>query len=302
MMMGGGVQLNPIRLVCGNAGRVMTTTDGINYTLNSTVGTAPILSALIVGNTWLVGNTVGQIYVSTNNGANWALRTSGFASNQIVRALEYSKKLGLYVAAGDGGRIATSPDTITWTQRTSGSTALTYDLEWVESTEQFIAGRNASQDGIRSTDGISWTGFTIFGASSPTTFVKSQALNVIAGHLSTVISTNGGNTFGTDFGGGEVRWDGMFAPDGSNITVGVGLTIRRNGAIVLNAGTGVFFENGITNDGTMFAVGWTGSNTNSTNQPAVAYYSLNNGQNWINANLNLGANTAFTSVSRVRAL
>jgi alpha-tubulin suppressor-like RCC1 family protein len=87
--------------------------------------------------------------VSTNNGASWTPNT-GAGGDKF--GLAFGK--GLFVSVGAGGQIRTSPDGVTWTSRTSGSTAFLDAITY--SNGRFMV---AASNGIHltSTDGITWT-------------------------------------------------------------------------------------------------------------------------------------------------
>ncbi|OIO61399.1 MAG: hypothetical protein AUJ55_00160, partial [Proteobacteria bacterium CG1_02_64_396] len=61
---------------------------------------------------------------------------------------------GLFVAVGDAGRIVTSPDGLTWTPQTSGTTASLRDVTWTGT--QFVA-VGASGALLTSPDGVVWS-------------------------------------------------------------------------------------------------------------------------------------------------
>ena len=69
-----------------------------------------------------------------NLGTNWTIRIPGRTLNYTP---VYATELGIFVAVGASGTILTSPDGITWTARTSGTTNILYGVTW--SGTQFVA-------------------------------------------------------------------------------------------------------------------------------------------------------------------
>lgn len=65
---------------------------------------------------------------------------------------------GVFVATGNGGKIATSPDGITWTTRTSGTTDFLSYVRYVNSLFIIVG---TTTTGYKSPDGITWTPFTL---------------------------------------------------------------------------------------------------------------------------------------------
>ena len=110
------------------------------------------------GSTIIVAvGSAGILYSSTDSGATWSSRTSGFGANTIWN-IGYGN--GLFVAVGASGTMTTSTDGITWTARTAGVAAnalyyVTYQNSlWVA----IGVGANGGTGGIStSTDGITWT-------------------------------------------------------------------------------------------------------------------------------------------------
>ncbi len=64
---------------------------------------------------------------------------------------------GLFVIVGDAGKIATSPDGVTWTARTSGTSQFLYSVRLVNGVLMAV-GSNGTI--LSSTDGINWTART----------------------------------------------------------------------------------------------------------------------------------------------
>ena len=90
----------------------------------------------------------------TEPGRSWTVRIPAQTLNYTPA---YSPELGLFVAVGFSGTILTSPDGITWTTRTSGTTYGLNGVTW--SGTQFVA-VGFSGTILTSLDGITWTSRT----------------------------------------------------------------------------------------------------------------------------------------------
>jgi hypothetical protein len=114
----------------------------------------------------VVAGVSGQLMSSTDSGATFTVRTSGF-STDFINDIAFGN--GVFVAVGNAGKISSSSDGITWTARTAGVAAnaiaaVTYD------NGTFVAvgdGASGGTGGITtSTDGTTWTKRTTPGTSS----------------------------------------------------------------------------------------------------------------------------------------
>ena len=125
---------NNLFIAGGASGTMTTSTDGITWTSRTSAFGSNAINALAYGkNLYVAGGATGTLATSTD-GITWTTRTSGFgtsAINGIAFGLGQfaaagasidngSYSSGLYVAVGATGTLATSPDGITWTTRTSG--------------------------------------------------------------------------------------------------------------------------------------------------------------------------------------
>jgi hypothetical protein len=92
----------------------------------------------------------------------------------------------LYVAAGDQGSIVSSPDGVTWTTRTSGTTVTLYDV--AHGNGRYVA---VGQGGkiLASDDGVAWTP-----ASSP----SSRDLRAVAWHVDRFFAVGGDYSAGAE--------------------------------------------------------------------------------------------------------
>ena len=80
------------------------------------------------------------------------MRTNPFGTN-LVNNIIYTNNL--YIASGSGGKIVTSPDTITWTLQTNPFSTTDNIREIAYGNGLFIVGSESSV--YTSPDGITWT-------------------------------------------------------------------------------------------------------------------------------------------------
>lgn len=107
------------------------------------------------GNSTYVTIVQNKIYKSAT-GTSW-LRVN----NVTVPSGEYNSitfGAGLFVIVGNNGLLFTSPDAVTWTVQTSGTSNRFYDVQFINS-NFFAVGENATV--IQSADGITWATITM---------------------------------------------------------------------------------------------------------------------------------------------
>jgi hypothetical protein len=156
-------------VVVGGSGasRVMTSPDGITWTARTAAA-----ALLWQGVTWspALGLLAACAFSAPNgimtspDGITWTQRT---APNSAYEAIDWSPKLGLFVAVGGAsgvGVVLTSPDGITWTARVAANGNSWEDVIWVADLGLFLAVAsdgvsNAANRIMASPDGISWTGY-----------------------------------------------------------------------------------------------------------------------------------------------
>lgn len=125
---------------------------GINWTVSTTNISTSTVVALIYNNgrfiEYLYDGKIGQSY----DGLNWTL----IGNLPFTRPWDCIYELGIYVVVGDKGNIATSPDGITWTSRTSGVTDGASIISITYGRGIFVA---ATSNGyvLTSPNGITWT-------------------------------------------------------------------------------------------------------------------------------------------------
>lgn len=101
----------------GNAGTMLTSTDGMNWALMVS-GTTNDLWGISCGNgTFVAVGEAGTILTSEDGGV-WVIRASGITNH--LSGITYGN--GTFVAVGEAGTILTSSDGVTWSLRPSGTT------------------------------------------------------------------------------------------------------------------------------------------------------------------------------------
>lgn len=147
--------------------------------------------------------TVGGIRLaySTDDGLTW--NTDSLGTSALVWSAAYSQDLGIFVIGGTGGYIATSPDGITFTQRTAANGSHSYDRHNIACGDgKIIMIDNNSTGGAISTDGINFSSISIGGGTNNAiTYADGMFLTVSAGASSNHrFSYDGTNWFGITFG------------------------------------------------------------------------------------------------------
>lgn len=100
--------------------------------------------------------------ITSANGTSWTDR--GNVTGGSFRSVAYSSALSMFVAVGDNGAIASSPDGVAWTDRTTGAADFR-DIVWDAEHGYFLACGNSAQV-FRSSNGTSWTNLGLGGTLS----------------------------------------------------------------------------------------------------------------------------------------
>lgn len=184
----------------------------VNITLKKPRDTSTVtfISIATDGSTkWVIVGTSGTLYSSTDSGATWTSRTSGFGSSTI-RRVTYAA--GIFVAVGNSGLISTSTDAITWTARTSGFGSSTIlGIDYVNG--YFIATGNDTPNnraGVStSTDAITWT----FRTTPSGSCIPALAATYGNGYY---VVAGQGNTTASMYSTDLVTWTAITATNGYN--------------------------------------------------------------------------------------
>jgi hypothetical protein len=103
-------------------------------------------------------NTLKKICCITNKSFEISANNYNAPNNNIVGIKDcvWASTLNLYVAVGFSGKVMTSPDGITWTQRTAPNQNYLM-ITWSPSLSLFVAVTQVTSSYITSPDGINWT-------------------------------------------------------------------------------------------------------------------------------------------------
>jgi hypothetical protein len=172
---------NGIYILCGNGGRLSTSTDTITWIARTSgFGTSNINATLYANNNYLIFGSGGAISISTDS-IGWTARTTAGAATGILGnpnnggpSAIYANDL--YFICGSSMILLISTDSIVWTQRTTNMSTL--DVRSIaygsDKTEKYVI--SGSSSNIRSsTDTIVWTLRTL--GQSATTVGSLQYFN-----------------------------------------------------------------------------------------------------------------------------
>ena len=154
----------------------------------------------------------------SNNGTTWTELTGQAASAYALNYVAWSPTLGMFVAVGSSGSIFTSYDGYNWTQRTSPTTSnQLYTVKWIAEKSFFLITSNSAGTAnkiLKSTDGITWTGYSSLSTTALSDFDYSPSLDLIVvqvyGASNFITSSDGQNWSSVSVGSGTNRnWDGI---------------------------------------------------------------------------------------------
>lgn len=162
-----------IFVASGDAGKIAYSSNGTTWTLGTGAGTghkqdvawSPELGIFVA----VTATSSGARYRSAD-GINWTL--SGTGGNALY-SITWSSALGIFLAAGQGGRVVTSPDGINWTDQTTNGITQTTVVEYSEYHGVFIASGTGTQFKYNATGTGAWTL-----SAGVTTNSPASALNV----------------------------------------------------------------------------------------------------------------------------
>jgi hypothetical protein len=143
----------------GDGQRVMTSSDGITWTLHTPLGEALSWKSVTFGAGLFVAVSNGNDVVTSSDGITWTRRTPSSRINWW--SVTYGGGLFVAVAgSGAGNRVMTSPDGITWTGRAASITA-----QWTGITfgNGLFVAVGYGDKVMTSPDGVTWTTRTAAG-------------------------------------------------------------------------------------------------------------------------------------------
>jgi hypothetical protein len=143
----------------GDFSSVMTSPDGINWTLRTAASDNKQFSALAFNGTTLVavaGNANATAVMTSADGITWTTRTP--SSNKVWSGVAWNGSVFCAVASSSGtDTVMTSPDGITWTSRTASSDKTWQDIAWSGSVFVAVGSSGTGNRVMTSPDGITWT-------------------------------------------------------------------------------------------------------------------------------------------------
>ncbi len=151
-------------VVVGDAGTVLTTTNGATWTTRS-IASQPNLSSVVALDSGFVATGAAGAIFTSPDAVNWSARDSG-TTDWVYRVRRLN---GLLVAVGQNGLILTSPDGVTWSRATSGTDAWLTDATFADG-RYFVCGTQGTV--LSSTNAVDWvplsliTGKSLYGLAS----------------------------------------------------------------------------------------------------------------------------------------
>ena len=153
-----------------NAALIMTSTDGITWTINTTIATslsAQLMDVVYGGGTWIIAGSTGNRILTSPDGLNWTIGAD-LGRNYFRGAYG----AGRFVYTAGNNSVGYSTDGITWTfvpvtGTAGGSTPYIGDVAFTNG--KFVAiGWNSNFNGVAyySTDGATWTASAAFPANT----------------------------------------------------------------------------------------------------------------------------------------
>ncbi|MBW8888382.1 MAG: hypothetical protein JF616_11560 [Fibrobacteres bacterium] len=140
----------------GDSGTILTSPDGVTWTSRSS-GTSKALYSIAWTGSKLVAVGDAVLLVSTDEGVNWTLSAEPTALYSVIWTGPLTGSgSGQLVVVGKNGAIGTSPDGVTWTLQTSGTTKILGSVAWTGS--ELVA---VGEVVLTSPDGVTWTPRTL---------------------------------------------------------------------------------------------------------------------------------------------
>ena len=190
--------------------------------------------------------------------------SSSSSSDNSSSTTSSSSSSGVFVAVGASGTLLTSPDAITWTSRTSGTSNNLRSFAVKPSTIGVVVGYSGTI--LTSTDGITWTSRTSGTSKNINNVAYGNSKFIAVGDNGTTLSSSDGITW-TDWtsscgaNNNESLWDVAY---GSSTWVAVGdngsiYTSDESSCTKRTSGTTVEFNELIYGDSTFVAAGDNGT-------------------------------------------
>jgi hypothetical protein len=179
--------LGSVLIAVGNTGTIVTSPDAATWTVR-TSGTTQTLTDVVAKSGLAVITGGNGTILTSPDGATWTARTSG--TTQYLSAVTASAST--FVVTGFTGTILTSTDGFTWTARTSGTTASINSVV-SHSTGFFAVASIALEAILFSADGSTWSQVFSFTSKSTNALIWDGTAVVGVGNGSPNVyrSTNG---------------------------------------------------------------------------------------------------------------
>lgn len=158
-----------VTLACGGTSTPTTpcitwSTDGITFTASTLppLGNANVydLAYSPALNKWVaVGSTTSDGHWVSSDGRTWTTNAvAPLGSGVVTRSVSWSPTLNLFVAVGNGGKVASSTNGTAWTLRVGAHGVDTIQsVSWIATLGLFIAAGSNGAKLSSSPDGINWT-------------------------------------------------------------------------------------------------------------------------------------------------
>jgi len=168
------------------AGLIMTSTDGLEWTINETIAStvnAQFNEVLFGGGTWVVSGAAGGRAFTSTDGLNWTARS--LPAGVIPGTGTYGA--GRFVLSGNGNTVLTSTDGATWT-RLPVAGAIGASSPFI-SDVAFAAGKFAAVGRDSSFNSVAYT------STDATTWTQSAAIPVGSGGVGLIAVSSNGTSF-----------------------------------------------------------------------------------------------------------
>lgn len=140
----------------GDNGTVLTSENGINWTVRSSGTIRRLSGAAFGGSRFVVVGDAGVIRTSQDGGETWQARVSGTTSD--LRGLAHGS--AGFVAVGEDGRIVTSESGVSWTAQEAVTMSSLNDIIFSDGSYTAVGGRwnvHGRARILTSADGASWS-------------------------------------------------------------------------------------------------------------------------------------------------
>ena len=233
----------------GAVGLILSSPDGGNWTIRSS-GTTEELFGVAYGNIspsntslYLAVGANGTI-LQSNDGQNWLPQTP--VSSTTLRGIIFANNE--FVAFGDNGLVMLSPDGVTWTTGTTGTTGSVHAMAYLASSGLFVA-VGAGGIFLTSPDALSWSVSQTGTEADLNSVVYGNGLFVAGGSGGTIMTASFSGNFGASIGNWQKRVSGTANTITSmvyNGTTFVGVTASSETLLSSGVSAGVSWVRGDT--------------------------------------------------------